>query len=263
MSKYYEECENLNNHGLEAERKISKVTIRGTKTIDIPMWVINYFTKCICDNYSKLVYIFNIIELFSNEKPDIADIGISTESVPIGQDGKDFESKLIDCVKNSNRNKKKEKYCLMSYKPESKEKDFWHYFSSCERPICFVVTKDNNIIFLYNPRGKEGIKLCDISYHSPITISLSGISECVDCLINAHAKVRNDKRLQDEHEAKMVTQAMQTMDAAINVQNKLQNSNLPEGHKIYLQNMYDAIMAKQEKINETIGILPLDVDVKI
>ena len=52
----------------------------------------------------------------------------------------------------------------------------------------------------------------------------------------------------------MVTQAMQTLKEGINVQNMLQNTNLPGSHRKYLQNMYDGLMAKQEKLNEQIGI---------
>jgi len=263
MSNYYEEYYRTKSCDWKVDRKISEVKIRGTKTIEMPMWMINNYIKSTCDNYTKLVYILNIIDIFSNEESNIVDIGISTGSVPIDQDGRDFENKLISYVRASKADKSKEKYCLMSYVPEEGKKDFWHYFSSCERPICFAITKDNEAILLYNPRGEEGIKVCDISYHSPIDIGWGGIGKCIELLVNAGAQVRNDRRLQDEHEARMVTQAMQTMGEAINVQNQLQNSNLPGSHKAYLQNMYDGIMAKQRKLNETIGISCPEIDVRI
>ena len=53
------------------------------------------------------------------------------------------------------------------------------------------------------------------------------------------------------------------MGEAIYVKEKLQNANIPEGHKVYLQNMYDAIMAKQEKLNEKIGVCNSGVDVRV
>ena len=146
---------------------------------------------------------------------------------------------------------------------KNSKKDFWHYFSNCERPVCFAITKDNDIIFLYNPRGDEGIKIREISYHSPIDMGIDGLSECVEHLINAHTQVRNDRRLQREHEARMVTQAMQTINESINVQEKLQNTNLPGSQKMYLQNMYDALMAKQEKLNEQIGVCSISVDERL
>lgn len=263
MSKYYEEYNGMKTCAQRADRKISKIKIRGTKTVGMPMWIINNYIKSTCDNYTKLVYILNIIDILSNEELDIADIGISTISVPIGEDGRDFENKLISNVKNSKIGKNKEKYCLMSYRAEEKKKEFLHYFGSCERPVCFAVTKDNEVILLYNPRGDEGIKVCDISYHSPIDIVLNGIGECIELLVNARSQARNDKRLQDEHEARMVTQAMQTVDAAISVQDKLQSANLPGGYKAHLQGMYDELIAKQEKLNETIGIRRPGIDVRV
>ena len=157
----------------------------------------------------------------------------------------------------------KEKYCLMIHKSEEEKKTFLHYFSSCERPICFAITKNNEVILLHNPRGDEGIKVCDISYHSPIDIVWSGIGEFIEHLVSAGVQTRNDSRLQDEHEARMVTQAMQTMGEAISVRDKLQNVNLPEGHKVYLQSMYDGLMAKQEKLNEKIGICCPGIDVMV
>ena len=262
MSAYYTEYVKTKASNRKMERKIYEVKIRGTKTIGMPMWMINNYIKSTCDNYAKLVYIVNIIDIFSNEELDIIDIGISTASPLIGTDGVEFENKLIDFVRASKADKNNEKYCLMSYMPKEGEKGFDHYFNYCERPICFAITRDNDVILLYDPRGNEGIKVCDISYHSPIDIGLGGIGECIEHLVNAGAKARNDKRLQDEHEAKMITQAMQTMGEAINVESKLQNANLPRSHKEYLQNMYDALMAKQEKLNETIGIHSPGIDVR-
>lgn len=263
MSKYYEEYGSVKTCNWEMEHKISEVRIRGTKTTGMPMWMINNYIKSTCDNYTKLVYILNIIDIFSNKELDIVDIGISTESVPIGEDGRDFENKLIDYVMHLKKDKDKEKYCLMSHISEERKKDFLHYFSNCERPICFAITKDAEVILLYDPRGDEGIKVCDISYHSPIDIVWSGIGECIEHLMSAGVQTRNDRRLQDEHEARMVTQAMQTMGEAISVQDKLQNANLPEGHKAYLQSMYDGLMVKQEKLNEKIGIRCPGIDVMV
>lgn len=116
---------------------------------------------------------------------------------------------------------------------------------------------------MYNPRGDEGIKVCDISYHSPIDMGLGGIGECIEHLVNAGFQTRNDRRLQDEHEARMVTQAMQTIGEAISVQDKLQNANLPGSSKAYLQSMYDGLMEKQEKLNEKLGICRPGMDERI
>lgn len=268
MNKYYEEYEGRRSFylGIEHEvRALREVRIRGTKTVEMPMWMINNYIKSTCDNYTKLVYILKIIDIYSDEHNDIVDIGISTSSVPVDKDGKEFEEKLIGYVKNPkvDRNNK-EKFCLMSRGCENSKKSFWHYFSNCERPVCFAITKNNDIIFLYNPRGDEGIKIREISYHSPIDIVMNGLSGCIDSLVNACAQDRNDRRLQMEHEARMVTQSMQTIKESIYVQEKLQNTNLPEGQKMYLQSMHDALMTKQEKLNEQIGVkCPIKIDTKL
>ena len=254
MRKYYEGFENIKICSRNVGDKNREVKIRGTRTLDMPMWIINNYIKSTCDNYAKLVYILKIIDIYSKEEADIVDIGISTSSVPIGEDGKNFEDKLIVFVKDSKIDKGKEKYCLLRDVAEEGKKDFWHYFSNCDRPICFAITKKNNIVLLYNPRGAEGIKVCDISYHSPIDIGWGGVGACVEHLVNAGIQVKHDKRFQEEHEAKMITQAMQTIKEGISVQNMLQNTSLPGSHKEYLQRMYDGIMAKQEKLNEQIGI---------
>ena len=263
MIKYYEEYVSTKNCNWKKEYKISEVKVRGTKTIEMPMWLINYYIKSTCDNYTKLVYILKIIDIFTHEESDIVDIGISTGSVPVGEDGRVFENKLIGYVEDSKVGENKERYCLMSYIPEEGKKDFWHYFSSCERPICFAITKSNEVILLYNPRGDEGIKVCDIFYHSPIDMGLGGIGECIEHLVNAGFQTRNDRRLQDEHEARMVTQAMQTIGEAISVQDKLQNANLPGSSKAYLQSMYEGLMEKQEKLNEKLGICRPGMDERI
>lgn len=263
MSKYYEDYGKNKICDWKRDRTISEVRIRGTKTAEMPMWMINNYIKTTCDNYTKLVYILKIIDIFADKESDIVDIGISTTSVPIDKDGKAFEDKLISYVKDSKEDKNKERYCLMSHIPQKGKKGFWHYFSSCERPICFAITKESEVMLLYNPRSAEGIKVCDISYHSPIDIGWSGIGECVEHLVSASNQVRNDRRLQEEHEARMVTQAMQTIREGISVQNMLQNTNLPGSHKEYLQSMYDGLMAKQEKLNEQIGICHLEVNVRI
>lgn len=263
MIKYYKEYVSMKTCNWKMENGINEVKVRGTKTIEVPMWMINYYIKSTCDNYTKLVYILKIIDIFTNKESDIVDIGISTGSAPVDKDGRDFENKLIGYVENSKIRENKEKYCLMSQMPEEGKKDFWHYFSSCERPICFAITKYNEVILLYNPRGNEGIKVCDISYHSPIDIGWGGVFECIEHLVNAGSQTRNDKRLQDEHEARMVTQAMQTIGEAINVQDKLQNANLSEGHKAYIQSMYDGLMEKQEKLNEKLGVCRLEIDERI
>lgn len=260
MKKYYEDFKSTKTCSWSMGYKTSEVKIRGTKTLDMPMWMINNYIKSTCDNYTKLIYILKIIDIYSKEEPEIVDIGISTSSVPIDKDGKNFEDKLISFVKESKTDKSREKYCLLSDRAEEGKKDFWHYFGNCDRPICFAISKERDIILLYNPRGTEGIKVCDISYHSPIDIGWGGIGACVEHLVNAGTKIRNDKRIQEEHEAKMVTQAMQTIKEGISVQNMLQNTSLPGSHKEYLQRMYDGIMAKQEKLNEQIGVCHTVID---
>ena len=142
INTYYKGYDSMKTYDGKMDHTISEVKIRGTKTTGMPMWIINNYIKSTCDNYTKLVYILNIIDIFSNEESDIIDIGISTGSVPIDQDGMAFENKLIDYVKDSKVDNNKEKYCLMSHIPEKGKKDFWHYFSSCERPICFAITKN-------------------------------------------------------------------------------------------------------------------------
>lgn len=263
MQRYYEDFEKAKSHNQEMEHQIREVNIRGENTIGIPMWMINNYIKSTCDNYAKLVYIVNIIDILTDNGSDIVDIGISTESVPIDQDGRDFENKLVDFLMYPKAGKNKKKCCLMSYVPEGEKKGFAHYFISCERPVCFAITKYNDVILLHNPRGDEGIKVCDISYHSPIKIGLSGIGSLIEHLTNAGTQVKNDSRLQDEHESRMLGQALHNMGEAIYVKEKLQNANIPEGHKVYLQNMYDAIMAKQEKLNEKIGVCNSGVDVRV
>ena len=263
MRKYYKNYDSMKSDNQKNECKISEVKIRGIKTVEMPMWMINNYIKSTCDNYTKLVYILKILDIFSGEESDIVDIGISTTSVPIDKDGRDFEERLISYVRDSEVGKNKEKYCLMSHTPEKGEKGFWHYFSSCERPICFAITNDNEVILLYNPRGDEGIRVSDISYHSPIDMGWGGIGECIEHLVNAGTQIKNDRRLQAEHEARMVTQSMQTMSEGINVQIKLQNATLPESQKLYLQNMYEGLMAKQEKLNEQIGICRPGIDTRV
>lgn len=264
MNKYYEDYDNIRTYNWKMERKIREVQIKGTKTLEMPIWMIYNYIKTMCDNYTKLVYCLKIINIFLNKESDIVDIGISTSSVPVDQDGKDFENKLIDYVRHSRVDNNREKFCLMmSPIPGERKRDFWHYFSSCERPICFAVTKDNDVILLYNPRGDEGIKVCNISYYSPIYMGWCGIGECIEHLVNAGVQVRNDRRLQDEHEARMATQAMKTLREGISVQIMLQNTNLPGSQKEYLQSMYNGIMAKQEKLNEQLGIYCPELNVRI
>jgi hypothetical protein len=181
------------------------------------------------------------------------------ESVPVHQDGMLFEEKLLNNVQSGNKNKK---YCLMKENTGKDEKGFWHYFANCDRPVCFALTQNEEVIFLYNPRSAEGIKVCDISYHSPIDMNWGGFGHVVEHLLNAGSTVRNDRRLQDEHEARMLTQALQTVNESITIQERLHNTNLPDGQKQYIQHMHDAIMAKQEKLNRSIGIERPGVDIR-
>mgnify|MGYP000912117943 CR=1 FL=1 len=263
MSKYYNEYTDRKIYTWQKGHEMKNVEVMGTQTVEMPMWMINNYIKSTCDNYTKLVYILKIIDIFSNEESDIVDIGISTTSVPINEDGIDFENKLIRYVNYSEDERYSEKYCLMSHLSEKRERDFFHYFSSCDRLVCFAITSQNEVIFLYNPRGNEGIKVRDVSYHSPIDIGWGGLGECIEHLASARSIIRNDRRLQNEHEARMVTQAMQTMREGINVQSMLQDTNLPGSYKEYLQNMYIGLMAKQEKLNEQIGIYCPGVDERI
>ena len=79
MNKYYEEYEGRRSFylGIEHEvRALREVRIRGTKTVEMPMWMINNYIKSTCDNYTKLVYILKIIDIYSDEHNDIVDIGI-------------------------------------------------------------------------------------------------------------------------------------------------------------------------------------------
>lgn len=259
MNKYYKEMMIWK----QDNECLKEIKARGEKTVDLPIWIINNYIKSTCDNYTKLLYLLKILDIYSDENSSIVDIGVSTKSVPIDKDGVDFEDKLIDKILNKKKDGTGVQYCLISQELKDGEKGFWHYFSNCERPICFALTDNNEVMFLHNPRGNEGIKVCDISYHSPIDIGFGGIGDCIEHLITAGCSVRNDERMQEEHEARMLTQAMRTIGEGINVQEKLANSNLPESQKIYLQNMYNAIMAKQEKMNEQIGISMQGIDVRM
>ena len=67
-------------------------------------------------------------------------------------------------------------------------------------------------------------------------MGMGGLGEYVEHLVNARTQVRNDRRLQREHEARMVTQVMQTINESINV---------------------------QEKLNEQIGVCSISVDERL
>lgn len=257
-----------------------QVNVVGEKTEDMPMWVINNYLKATCDNYTKLVYIVKIIEAFSDVDSRIVNIGISTNSVPVDENGMEFEEKLIDKESFWTRNKmnkeeldekgkgrKKTEYCLLLDKEDNNNQDkkaennsrraktdFWYYFSNCERPVCFAITKDNEIFPLYNPRGQEGIKVCDISYHCPIDIGIEGIGGFIKHLTNARMQYNNNQREEREHQARMINQGMQTLQEEIKVQTLLSQAKLPEHIKVYMQNKYNALMDKQAKLNEQIGI---------
>lgn len=269
MDRYYKENarRNLWDFGMGCE--IGEVRITGTETVGMPMWMINNYIKSTCDNYTKLLYILHIIDIFTDMDPDIVDIGISTKSVPIDQNGKDFEEELIGYVERPRSDRAREKYFLMLHpfekeekeeREKKKKKDFWHYFNSCERPICFAVTKANKLIFLHDPRGGEGIKVRDISYHSPIEIGFGGLISCLDLLVNAEALARDEKRRQEEHEAfmeehmarmeehdaNMMIHAMDYLERKIRIQRVLKNSDLPEGQKIYMQNEFNLIIERKK-----------------
>ena len=258
MGKSHEEVRYMKLEKWKKESE-NEIRIRGINTVDVPMWMINNYIKLTCDNYAKLVYLIKIVDIYSEQSNNIANIGISTESVPINEDGIGFENELVRVVQDPVPENGKDKYRLLNTS-EKEEKDFWHFFKKCERPICFAITTDGSVEFLYNPRGEEGIKVRDISYHSPIDMGLGGVGAFIEHLVNAGTQIRNDNRLQEEHEARMVTQALETMEHSIDVLCMLNNSNLPSGHKEYLKNMYNGIMAKQEKLNEQIGVRRMGID---
>lgn len=68
-------------------------------------------------------------------------------------------------------------------------------------------------------------------------------------------KVMLENILQEEHEAKMVAQAMCTLKEGIVVQERLHNVHMPDCQKAYLQSMYDGLMEKQEMLNRRIGVV--------
>jgi len=257
MKKEYVTLEQLKI--LKAEENLQKcIEIRGLNTVGLPIWIINHYIKSTCDNYNKLIYLIKIIGLYSDEEIKLIDIGISTTSVPIDKDGIEFEETVIETVLYPNE-KNKIEIKWLNDNPE----DFWKSFRNCERPVCVAKMENGEIVFLHNPRGPEGIKICDVSYHSPIDISFSGSTGIISDLVNAGSIVRNDLRMQDEHEARMITQNLLTMQESINVLDKLNNSNLPGSHKEYILQNFNALMDKQNKLNKKLGITSPGYDHRI
>ena len=227
----------------DKELKYASVEFVAEQVHDVPMWMVNHYIKTLSDCYYKLANIYLMAQVLKCH-PD-ADFSISLESAPLAVRDNNYRQAILDMQKGE----------LLRHK---ENKLFWDKFKTIERPIVFVEIDDKEYA-LYDPISSDGLKVTDLSYHSPIDGNLTGI---LDVLLDVVSVTQHEKREKEEHDAKMELierqkneEAFMQIVAAAKAGRVLQDPNIPEGVKYYLMQNYAFSLQKMQKINETNGMV--------
>lgn len=230
------------------DEEIGSISIIGENTENIPMWTINHYFKTYCDNYVKLILLTRLCRLYQRGMR-LDEIVISAKSIPVSSD-KNSIDKFMYCNKN-----------VVEYVAKEEEPNkFWDIFNRCERPMIYYCDNNDGLIPLYDYSGKEAIKICKISYNSPIVSVIKG---CVDSLLDLTIEGR---RLEMEEEAHVARQIISLADGYASLAKAAQIINddrTPTGVKMYAMSALNKLMDKQGKLNEQVGIRIDKIDTRI
>ncbi|NMW19832.1 MAG: hypothetical protein HKK66_12630 [Chlorobiaceae bacterium] len=204
--------------------------VDSTSEKSLPIWSVNNFLDNTTSNYLKIITLREICRRFMD-----------------GADDRDF----LICVNSydlfpasNNLNYREEDLIVLTSKDHSSER-FWHLFRHLHRPVVLFRAEQVKIP-MYSFESDAALRINSLSLHSPVSFSLQGtIGALVDLFSGKLLAQRSNER---------------NSDALANIRNVVETAHLIEDHRTppgvreFAIEQLEAIMIKQEKINDKLGI---------
>lgn len=232
----------------EWNEDVGKVCIIGENTEEVPMWVINHYFKTFCDNYVKIILLTRLCELYQNGVRSDR-IFISKKSIPVLSQKRDIEKFMYN-------NDDVIDYFVKKDTP----KKFWDMFNRCARPMIYYREKGHGLIPLYEYKSDVAVKICYVSYNSPIEYIVKGAIDVLTDLTINNARYRHEE---EEHAARQISNLANGYTSIVRAYQVIDDPRTPEGVKRYASDALATLLEKQNKLNENLGIKLDNIDTRL
>jgi len=206
---------------------------RVTAEAEVPIWSLNHFLEQLSSNYLKIVTLREICFHFASGAND-SDFLIAARSFDLFPAGNAIEQDFGRLIVLASK--------------ETNAEEFWKTFRHLHRPI--VLYKESP---LFDPESGQALKLRNLSKNSPWDFDFEGkIAALIDLL-----RGRTMARRQNEDNSK----ALENVRNIVETSRLIEDDAIPWGVKRFAAQQLEAIMNKQHKVNQKLGIKPRHFEV--
>jgi len=190
--------------------------------------------------------------------------GIETDDLAVEIYPKDIIQIFVDEQYNQEYNKKYieqkhgfENNIIKAGKIDTLKK-FWHLFSYQKRPN--VLVRENNKWFpVYESHHKTAIQIRNITVESPPMISFEGLGSTIN---DIRFGKQREIRAQISWANQEIAQGAKNTYQILNSTEIINNPAIPNGFKMYAQEIYSRLIEKQKLLNDLIEIQNVHIDIK-
>ena len=216
------------------EREIIGV-IETKSELSLPVWSVSNYLDNTMSNYLKLMTLRELSRKFIE--------GASDEDFLISVNSYDIFPMLEGFTHHENE------LIILTSKDRS-PKDFWYYFRHLHRPIV-LFRSNNGFIPLYEINTILDLRINSLSVQSPVSFSLQGsLGVLVDLFAGKIFAQRENERN---------ALAIDNLERIVRTSHLIEDNRTPQGVREYAVDQIEAIMNKQVRINDKLGIDQVEI----
>jgi hypothetical protein len=150
---------------------------------------------------------------------------------------------------------------IISADSYSKIKLFWETFFKLERPVV-CIKQNKELIPIYQHKNNTSVKLQSVIVNCPPVINMevnSGIGELLDTIIFYNEKKEGYQLDNEKKKWEIMLQNLDILSKIVDIAEKLK-TNSPTDSNLYLKNMLDYLVYKQNELDILSGVSSRKID---
>lgn len=212
---------------------------------DLPAWAILHYLQKTEINYIKLIIVQRICELI--------DEGISPDRFIVATSSADvFPEKTIEYADFK-------QFEFLARKEDSAN-DFWRIIKNHHRPVVFYESNGGYVpIYI---RDENALTIKNIAVNSPVSINLEGGGKALADLYYANDREKRERwEFENQQrqnglrfENEQIGQTIRNIEDIGRASETVNRRDVPEGVRVYANDILEQLLRRQEKLNEQIGM---------
>lgn len=219
-----------------------KGQLRLVSDLSFPVWSIVHYLNRLSTTYLKLLTIHRVCESLAEGCWD-NDLIVAEESADLITSGPLIHKSNVP-------------YRTLMNKGDDYE-SFWKIIKSHHRPIVFRRYDSDSGFQPLIDISNDDLLISNLTVTSPPDITVTGVGSILTDLY--YAGEREERRRRD-HSNRQIGQAVRNIEDIASAHAMLNNPNISEGAKSYLENMLLGLVHRQDQLNQEMNLRPEPID---